>query len=146
MINHLIGFHPSFGLLIMRIVLGTIFILHGYKKLFKNDGREQLSGFLKTAGIPAPETIALIISVIEFIGGICIVTGLYMRLASAINALSMFAAILIMKKKNGEATTSKGNSWVGGIELAITLGTMAIILLAMGAGKFSLDVIVLNEW
>jgi putative oxidoreductase len=146
MINHLIGIHPSFGLLTLRIVLGIIFIAHGYKKLLKKEGHSQFLDFMKGSGFPAPEAIAYIIGVLEFFGGMCIVAGLYTRLAAVANAISLFAAILTMRKKTDHAITSFESSCVGGIELAIALGTMAMILLMMGAGKFSLDVILLNEW
>ena len=139
MINHLIGFHPSFGLLTMRIVLGTIFILHGYTKLLKKNGRQQISG------VPAPEMMTTIIGMVEFLGGIFIAAGFYTRLAAAANVITIFVTVLIMKK-TVSTTPPMEKKWAGGYELAVALGTMALILVMMGAGKFSLDVIILNEW
>ncbi len=67
MLDSLIGTHHSFAALLLRIVLGIIFIAHGYPKLFKKElGPKGVSGFFKSLGIPAPLFFAYVVGIVEF--------------------------------------------------------------------------------
>lgn len=147
MINHLIGYHPSFSALVLRLVLGMIFIAHGYPKLFKKDfGPQGFSGFLKSVGVPAPLLFAYVVGTVEFFGGILLILGLFTRLSAIVIAINMIVAMWKVKFKTGMISKVMEGGWVGGYELDLALLAMAFVLTILGAGKFSLDFVVLFEW
>ena len=147
MINHLIGFHPSFSALVLRLVLGIVFIAHGYPKLFKKDfGPKGFSGFLQTIGVPAPLFFAYVVGIVEFFGGLLLIIGLGTRLAALFIAMSLLVAIWKVKFKTGLVSRVMEGGWVGGYELDLALLAMAFVLVILGSGKFSFDFIVLHEW
>ena len=70
------------GLLVMRCMLGAIFIFHGGQKLFGWWGGPGLPGFagwLQQLGIPFPAYAAVLAGVAEFFGGCLLVLGVWMR-------------------------------------------------------------------
>ncbi len=146
MINSLFGFHPSFTMLVLRIVLGIIFIVHGYPKLFKAPGPQGLAGYLKSIGIPAALLFAYVVGIVEFFGGVFLVLGLLTRWAAIGIAINMLVAMAKVKFKTGFVTKVMEGGWTGGYELDLSLFAIAVTLIFLGAGKFSLDVAVLNAW
>ena len=147
MINHLIGFHPSFSALVLRLVLGIIFVAHGYPKLFKKDfGPKGFAGFLQNMGVPAPTFFAYLVGSVEFYGGLLLIAGLFTRLAALAIAINMIVAMWKVKFKTGLIAKVMEGGWVGGYELDLALLAMAFVLTIFGSGKFSIDFIVLHQW
>ena len=147
MINHLIGFHPSLSALVLRLVLGIIFIAHGYAKLFKKDfGPKGFAGFLRNMGSPAPMFFAYLVGSVEFYGGLLLIAGLFTRLAALAIAINLIVAMWKVKFKTGLIAKVMEGGWVGGYELDLALSAMAFVLTIFGSGKFSIDFIVLHQW
>lgn len=146
MINSLFGFHPSLTLLVLRIIIGIIFIAHGYPKLFKSPGPQGMAGYLKSLNVPAPILFAYIVGVVEFFGGIALVLGLLTRYAAIFIAINMLGAMTKVKFKTGLVTKVMEGGWAGGFELDLALFGIAFALIFLGAGKFSVDFTVLNVW
>ena len=63
------------GLLPLRLVVGFGFAAHGYAKLAR--GPQGFGAILSAMGIPAPGAVAWVTSLLEFVGGILIMLGLY---------------------------------------------------------------------
>ena len=146
MLSDLFGIHLSFSALLLRIVLGIIFIVHGYPKLFKKDfGPRGFSGFLKNIGVPSPLLFAYVVAIVEFFGGALLIIGLFTRLSAIAIAINMFVAIWKVKGKTGLVTKVMEGGWAGGYELDLALMIMAIVLIIMGAGIFSIDHIICNQ-
>ncbi len=60
------------GLLVLRLVLGVIFIGHGAQKLFGSFGGPGLkgtAGFFEQVGIKPPYLMAILAGLAEFVGG-----------------------------------------------------------------------------
>jgi len=147
MISHLFGFHPSLSALLLRLALGLILIPHGYRKLYeKNTGPREISTALRNIGIPTPLFFAYAIGIVEFFGGILLIAGLLTRAVALAAAVDMFVAIVKVKLKTGLMSRVMDGGWVGGYELDLALLIMALVLVVLGAGVFSLDWIVLNRW
>src|SRR5260221_5711516 len=98
MLSHLIGFHPSFSALTLRIALGVIFVAHGYEKLFKNKPKG-VSGYFHIIGIPAPMFFAYVVTCTEFFGGIFLLAGLLTRWAAAALSIEMVVALMTVRFK-----------------------------------------------
>ena len=62
------------GIALLRIVVGVVFFMHGLQKLFQM-GVPGVSGFFASLGIPAPEVAAVVVSLVETVGGLALILG-----------------------------------------------------------------------
>lgn len=108
----------------LRLLLGVLFILAGYSKLFVS--LPMVSGFFDSLGIPLPGFFALIVGIVEFFGGIALILGLFVRPVALLQAIIMLVAILVAHID-------------GGYEKALLFLTGTVALLFLGGGKLSLD-------
>jgi putative oxidoreductase len=82
-------------------------------------------------GIPAPAVAAVVLMIVEFVGGILLVTGLATRLPAALLAIDMLVAILAVHAKHGFFNPA-------GVEFPLTLLAGCICLALSGGGAASL--------
>ncbi|ALC04950.1 hypothetical protein CDES_02450 [Corynebacterium deserti GIMN1.010] len=120
--------------LIARVILGVVFIAHGWDK-FAITGLEGVTGYFDSLGIPAAGFAAPLAGVIEIVGGILIIAGAFTRIAAAVLFVDMLLATLFAHISSGIFVTNNG--W----ELAGVLGAGALLLIAGGAGSWSIDAI-----
>lgn len=78
--------------LIARIFLSILFILAGYGKLTAISGT---AGYFAGLGLPVPTVTAVIVGLVEFVGGLAILVGFQTRIAAAIVGLFTIGATLI---------------------------------------------------
>ena len=124
------------GLLVLRLVLGVIFIGHGAQKLFGSFGGPRISGFAKVLeqlGIKLAKPMAILAGLAEFVGGILVTLGFLTPLAALALVVVMIVAVLTVHLKNGFFVTN------GGYEFNLALVGIALTLLIVGAGVYSLD-------
>jgi len=114
------------GAVILRLVLGFTFFMHGFDKF--QGGIENTAGFFSSIGLPG--FMAYIVGGIEVVGGIAVIVGLGTRIISALFAVIMLGAILMVKI---------GNGFLGGYELDIVLMAVAIYLFFKGNTILSID-------
>ncbi|MBI5045632.1 MAG: DoxX family protein [Candidatus Niyogibacteria bacterium] len=114
---------------ILRLVLGLVFVAHGYPKLFKNFS--ETAGFFGMLGLRPAKFWVLVVGVVEFFGGILLLLGLFTQAAAALIAIDMIVAMLLVSRKKG---------FVGGYEFDLALLAMALSLLVLGSGTFAFDV------
>jgi putative oxidoreductase len=126
--------HPttmvSAGLLVLRVVVGVTFLLHGLDKLGHLSGTEE---FFASLSIPAPGLMAPFVAVTETIGGLLLMAGLATQLAGAALAIDMLVAGATEHIDKGFFAAD------GGIELVLLLGGASLALALTGAGRFSAD-------
>ncbi|KAA2282163.1 DoxX family protein [Candidatus Nitrosocosmicus agrestis] len=117
----------AFSPLPIRIMAGVAFILHGMPKFNDLLGTQ---GFFASVGIPAD--LALLIGLLEVIGGILLIVGLVTRVVAILFAVEMMCAILIVKA---------GNSFMGqgGFEVDLLLMSISISLAISGPGRLSIE-------
>ena len=106
---------------------GIAFILHGLPKFENLQGTQ---GFFASVGIPAE--LALLIGLLEVIGGILLILGIVTRITSILFIVEMIGAVLIVKA---------GNSFTGegGYEVDLLLMAISISLLLSGPGRISIE-------
>jgi len=123
--------HQSCGITVLRVVVGIVFLAHGWQKLFTL-GIHGVAGFFAGVGIPLPLVAAVIVTLVEFLGGIALIVGLLTRWAAALNGFDMVVAILLVHFKNGFLKP-------GGIEHPLTLLGACVALVLLGPGSLSVD-------
>lgn len=124
------------GLLIIRLVIGVLFIGHGAQKLFGwfgGYGLKGTGGWFESIGIKPGVTMALFAGLAELLGGILFALGLLTPLAGIMIAGTMVMAIVKVHAPNGIWSTSNG------YEYNLTLLAVAIGVALIGPGQFALD-------
>ena len=116
----------QWGLLVLRFVVGIVFIYHGWMKL---NGMEGATGMMQGIGLPVPMFWAWLVALVEFVGGIAIILGLFNRIVTALLAINMVVALLTVHIKMPYGT---------GTELPIVLLGALIALHLVGPGKCAL--------
>ena len=126
-------FQPAVPLL-LRLVLGAIFIAHGFGKI--SGGVDRFATTVNHIGFPMPGVFAWAAALAEFLGGICVLVGLFTRWAALAIAIVMTVAITRVHLHQG---------LVGGYEFPLTLLTVAVALMLTGGGPVSFDRSVLHR-
>jgi putative oxidoreductase len=142
------GWHASadFGLLVLRLVIGGAFILHGLQKLFglfNGPGINNFAEALGQLGFNQTTLLAWVTGVSELGGGVLLVVGLFTPIGAAA-ILGVMANVIILKVTGGAGffTSQAGGSGLakaGGIELEVALAGAALALMFIGPGRVSID-------
>jgi len=127
-----LGQYKDFGLLLLRVGLGAMFIMHGYPKLLGGPEKwEAIGGAMKSMNITFfPVFWGFMAGMVETFGGIFLIVGLFFRPATVLLAFVMLTATL--------THLGRGDG-LGGASHAIELGIVFIGLLFVGPGKYSVD-------
>jgi putative oxidoreductase len=127
-------FNTDYGLLIIRIGIGVMFMFHGYPKLL--GGVEmwmKIGGAMGNIGIHfAPVFWGFMASFAEFAGGLCLVIGFLFRPALAMLIFTMFIAVL-MHYTNGDG--------FNGYSHALESASVFVGLFIAGPGKYALKIV-----
>jgi putative oxidoreductase len=118
----------SLGLAVLRVAVATIFIRHGAQKLFVF-GFAGVTDAFTHMGVPLPGLTGPFIGLLEFFGGIALLTGLLTRLIALGLVFDMLGAIVLVKLAGGFSK----------YELEFLLLGSSLALVLTGAGRFSLD-------
>ena len=118
----------SWGLLVLRVFLGIIFIYHGMPKLM-------MSGKM-AKGMGWSNSSIVLLGLVELLSGLALVLGFYTEIASLLVAIVMLGALFHkMFKWNIPFSAMDKMGW----EFDLILLGAAIALLFVGAGLYSLD-------
>jgi putative oxidoreductase len=122
---------PAWGLVPSRLVVGIVFIAHGWLKLH-SFGIQGTTKFMGGLGIPVPGVIAVYVIVLEMIGGLALILGGFTRFFAALLAVDMLGAIFFAKRNAGFFGPD-------GWEFELTLCAACLTLAIVGAGGASID-------
>ncbi len=122
----------DFGLLVLRVGTGAMFMFHGWPKLI--GGPEMWSGLggaMANLGVTfAPGFWGFMAGVAEFGGGLCLLLGLAFRPACILLAFTMTVA--------ATHHLASGDG-LGRAAHAIEAGVLFLSLIFIGPGKYSID-------
>jgi putative oxidoreductase len=124
--------HPLPGdlaLLLLRVVCGVAFMLHGWTKIQKPFSWMGPDAF-------APRFLQALAALAEFGGGLAWILGLTTPLASFGIACTMAVATWVHAVMRGDPFVGKGGP---SYELAAVFFCVAVLFLALGPGRLSLD-------
>ena len=123
----------GYASLALRVVVGILFLVHGWPKI-KNP--KMMAGFLGGMGFKPGIFWSVLLAVTEFFGGIAILAGFYVRIASTLLIGSMLVATFLKMfvwKKNF-VSDEKNPS---GYEIDLLVLAALIALFFLGSGSFS---------
>jgi putative oxidoreductase len=126
----------NLGLLVLRLVVGLLFMGHGAQKLwgmFGGHGLAGTGGFFEGLGLRPGRLHASLAGFAEFAGGLLLALGLLTPLAAAMLSAVMLMAISTVHASKGIWATE------GGYEYNLVLLAAAFAVSATGAGRWSLD-------
>jgi putative oxidoreductase len=123
------------AILVLRLAVGVVLAYHGWLKLPDVPG---FAGFVDSLGIPAPDLMAYVVTYLELLGGIALIVGLATRYVAALFAVEMVFTILLVKLDVGLIAPDAGV----GAELDLLILAIALSLVLVGAGRWSMDALV----
>jgi len=120
----------SIALLLMRIVAGSAFMIHGW-------GKMQAPMSWMGPDAPVPGVFQFLAAFSEFVGGLAWIIGLLTPLASLGLMITMLVATAMhmFVMKDPFVNLTGGSAY----ELPLVYLTIAVVLFKVGPGKYSLD-------
>jgi putative oxidoreductase len=121
----------NIGLLILRVIVGIVFVAHGAQKVFVW-GIDGVTAGFAGMGVPAPAVVATLVAFGELLGGVALIAGVLTRLASLGLAIIMVGAVTLAHLPAGFFAPE-------GYEFTLTLAAASLALMFAGAGQLSVD-------
>jgi putative oxidoreductase len=124
------------GLLLARLVLGSLMAAHGAQKLFGwfgGHGLAAVTGMFEALGFRPARFFAALASLAEIASGVLVAVGLFGPVGPALMVSVMIVAAVSVHWPNGLFAMSNG------VELPLLYGAVAAGLALTGPGHYSLD-------
>ena len=115
------------GIAAVRVGAGIILAYHGWLKVTGG----YAVGFLGNLGIPLPQVVGPFVSIVELVGGLALIVGLFSRYLGAIFFIEFLVVLWVRL-----AVTGNG---FGELQLQILILVVAAMLATNGGGTLSLD-------
>lgn len=120
------------GILFIRLALAAAFIFHGWQKIQAID---VTAGFFAQGGIDwvfGALFWTYVVAYAEFLGGIALLLGVFVRYAGIVLAVAMAVAVFYVHWQGGFSLANNG------YEYALTLLLASLALVTTGGGAYSL--------
>jgi putative oxidoreductase len=134
----------------LRLIVGFGFIAHGYAKLMKGTGN--FAAILQTLGVPAPQLAAWMTVMVEIGGGLAVLAGAFVALASVPMAIVLLMAMFTVHLPYGfsainlQAVTAAGPQFgPPGYEVDLLYLACLCALVIGGSGPFAVDGLIRNR-
>jgi uncharacterized membrane protein YphA (DoxX/SURF4 family) len=117
------------------VVLGGLFVYHGYDKF--DGGIGMVQDMFDMWGVPAADLAAPATAIVEIVAGAALIIGLGTRVAATMLGVVMVGALLYLKTDLGIISAEP----MPGAELDLALLAGLVTLMAIGAGRLSIDAV-----
>ena len=121
----------SYGVALLRLIVGVVFIMHGGQKLCVHGLAGTSEGFAG-AGVPLASLTAPLVTFVELLGGLALVLGVLTPIVAALLAVVMLGATLMVHLQAGFFLPN-------GYEFSLTLLAAAVAIALSGPGAFAVD-------
>lgn len=125
------------ALLLVRVVMGVAFILHGWPKI-----QNPTTWMNAMGGEGIPSFLQALAALAEFGGGIALVLGLLTPLAALGILCQMLGALFLVHFPRGDPFVTGGGP---NYELPLIYLVLAILLIVVGPGRWSLDALLFGR-
>jgi putative oxidoreductase len=136
------GNNPGIALLLLRLIVGVVFLNHGLGKLigppFAGAGMDGWIGFVTQIGLPSPVGLAWVWVVIETLGGLALILGAGTGVAGLLLAVGMAVAIVKVHLPHGFDVFRYGSLDARGYEYSLTLLVASLAIAVGGPGVLAL--------
>src|SRR3989441_7380399 len=122
----------DWALLVVRAVVGVVFMAHGAQKLFGAFGGPGLSAVVQMMG-----PLGYLVTVGEFFGGLGLVFGFLSRFSAASIIIIMLGAVATVHGKFGFFMNWAGNQAGGGFQYQLLAIAALLPRLVAGPGRFA---------
>ena len=136
------GAGAPWALLVLRLVVGVGFAAHGMAKLQR--GPEGFGRLLHQIGVPLPTVSAWGVTLVEVLGGLAIILGVLVAVASVPLIGTMLVAMFTVHMRHGfSSVKTVGLTAAGpvfgppGYEINLVYIAALLVLAVMGPGRFS---------
>ncbi len=136
----LVSYLQSPLLLVLRLYWGFSFAQTGWGKLTH---LEKTTGFFESLHIPMPRLNAMAAGSVECFGGVLLLLGLFARPVAVPLIFTMIVAYVTADNEALHAIFSDTDKFVSAAPFLYLLA--ALIVLAFGPGKFSLDALLFKK-
>lgn len=121
--------------LLGRILLGYLFVTSGFGKLSNLGGT---AGSIASSGLPAPMALAVLVGLLEFVGGLVLVVGFQVRwMGLALGLFTLVASVIFHAYWSAPEALQAVAKLLFTKNLSVAGGMFVIS--ALGAGPLSLD-------
>jgi len=131
----LAGFYESWreiAYTLVRVVIGYNLFMHGWVKLTVM-GAAGVGGFMAKNGLHPGIAFAYAAIILETIGALCIIFGLFTRFFAAALAIELLIGMFAVHWAHGFSYTK------GGYEYILLLGIVMFAIAIRGGGPYSVD-------
>ena len=118
----------SYGALLLRLILGVVYVMHAYLALVIRGPATTISDQIRY-GVPFPEIATWYVILAHGLGGILLVLGIYTRWAALVNLPAMLGALVFVHLKKGFWAFDGGYEYV----LVLLVATLAAAMIGGGA-------------
>jgi putative oxidoreductase len=141
MIKKLLETNDDIAGFVLRVLLGVVMLPHGAQKLLGWFGGYGFSGtmgfFTGNMGIPAVFAFLVIMS--EFFGSLALIAGALTRFAAFGAGCVMLGATLMVHLPHGFFMNWAGKQQGEGFEYHLLAMAIAVTLMIIGGGRWSID-------
>ncbi|CAN7239576.1 DoxX family protein [Paenibacillus sp. LjRoot153] len=123
--------------IIMRVVMGIILMAHGIAKF--QMGLANVEAWFSSIGIPGFS--AYFIAILELVGGIMLIVGLFTRYVSGLFVIMLIGAIVTTKLSLGLL----GDGQMSGYELDLGFMLVLLYLVVAEQSTLSVDRLIMNK-
>ena len=118
-----------------RVLLALMFVMSGFGKLTDIGGT---AGYIASGGLPAPAVLAVVVGLLELLGGLALIVGFQARWAGlSLGVFTLMASFLFHKFWAAAPDAQMVQQLMFMKNLAVAGGMFVVA--ALGAGPASLD-------
>lgn len=121
-----------YGVLLLRVSMGVLFILHGLYLKFMVVGMTGIGAYFGKLGLP--EWFAWVVMAYETLGGLALIFGVYVRWVALLLGIHLLFAAYLGHAGNGWVFTRPG----GGFEYPLFWAITCFALTLLGDGAYVL--------
>ena len=136
----------EWGPLPLRLILGVSFIYHGFPKVSSIEGHQSFAKMLSGLSVPAPGLMAWVVGGVEVAGGVALILGAFVVVASVLLTVDMLVAMFKVHLAAGFSFVNiKGMGPDGpifgspGYEVNLLCIAALLTIILAGAGALSVD-------
>jgi putative oxidoreductase len=134
----------------LRAIVGYGFMAHGYAKIA--NGPDHFFAILHALGVPAPQLMGWVTILVELLGGLAVLTGAFVILASLPMAATLLVAMFTVHLHYGfssiklrAVTTAGAQFGPPGYEIDLLYLACLAALVLGGSGPFSVDALLARK-